>query len=244
VAPPATITSAPASSHALLASSASQIEHVVYINLDKRPDRNAQVQRELLAVFPAAKVTRLPALEDPSGSKAVRGNQKKGPHVGCTLSHIAALEMAVAKNWSSVLVVEDDFMWTESSFPAGAPVFEALLKLEYDVVIPCGGMMRLKDKNVTSDADAANLLFRLESLRIASSQTTTAYVVSRRYYQQLLANFKNAFQGGGFVDQNWKSLQFKHRWYSVKPMLCLQRPGHSDIENKTMNYKNGFRFFQ
>jgi glycosyl transferase family 25 len=90
------------------------IEHVVYINLDERVDRKTQIQRELLAVFPSSKVTRFSAI------KAIHGG------VGCSMSHIAVLEMAKQEGWSNVMIVEDDFMWTQRE--EGAPILEKLLK--------------------------------------------------------------------------------------------------------------------
>ena len=91
------------------------IEHVVYINLDERVDRKTQIQRELLSVFPAHKITRCPAIRNAVGG------------IGCSMSHIAVLEMAKKEGWSNVLIVEDDYVWTPS-LEEGAPVLEKLLK--------------------------------------------------------------------------------------------------------------------
>ena len=34
-------------------------------------------------------------------------------HIGCGKSHIKGLEFAIKNNWSSVLILEDDFYFTE-----------------------------------------------------------------------------------------------------------------------------------
>jgi glycosyl transferase family 25 len=197
------------------------IEHVVYINLDERVDRKTQIQRELLSVFPAHKITRFPAIRNAVGG------------IGCSMSHIAVLEMAKKEGWSNVLIVEDDFMWTPS-LEEGGPVLEKLLKRKFDVIVLTGSYI---DSNK-------------ETYRLNSCQTTTAYVVSNQYYDTLLANFKESvalLQSTGeyktyALDQFWKRLQPAGLWYCVCPLLGIQRPGYSDIEQREVNYSRYFGF--
>jgi glycosyl transferase family 25 len=191
------------------------IEKVVYINLDERVDRKIHVQRELLKIFHASKIKRFAAIkrEDHGG-------------IGCTMSHIAVLEMAKAAGWKNVLVVEDDFTWV--NFEKAAPVLESLLKKQADAIV-FGGTY--------TECDNA-------TYRLCSCQTTTAYLVYQDYYDTILANFKEGLElfettqeyRTYALDQYWKRLHQTGIWYVVRPSIAAQCPGYSDIEKQIVNY--------
>ena len=193
------------------------IGRVVYINLDERVDRKQQIQQELATMFPV--VERFAAIKRIPGS------------IGCTMSHIAVLERAKAEGWPSVLIVEDDFAWRNKE--AGLPVLEQLLKAPYDVIV----------------LTATYIETVVGSLRLKSCQTTTAYVVAAAYYDTLLANFKEGLVGlestghspTYAIDQYWKRLQSRDRWFIVQPILGVQRPSFSDIEGRVVNYSRFFK---
>jgi len=195
------------------------VEKVVYINLDERKDRNAEIQRELLQAFPVTKIQRFSAIRHVKGA------------IGCTKSHIAVLEMAKAAGWANVLIVEDDLTW--QNYDAAASRFDALLKSPYDVIVLGGSYVRCNP----------------QTGRLQSCQTTTGYIVAAHYYDTLLANFKEslrAFEAGGpcakfALDQYWKRLQPVGNWYVVQPLFCMQRPGYSDIEQRTVDYTRFFK---
>ena len=194
----------------------SGIDHVVYINLDKRDDRRQQVQQELEKVFPADKITRFAAIYN------IRGG------IGCYKSHIAVLELAKANGWANVLVAEDDFVW--KNLGATVPTIERLLENPYDAIV-LGGSYATYDK---------------VTMRLAGCQSTVGYIVNRAYYDTLLDNFKEGLplleQTGNYskysLDVQWKKAQSAGLWYIVR--AAGQRPSYSDIENKHMNYLNVF----
>lgn len=194
------------------------IQHVVYINLDSRVDRRTHIEGQLARVFPSEKIHRFPAIQHSVGAK------------GCSMSHIAVLELAKKNGWTNVLVVEDDFTW--NNFEKGAPVLDGLLSRPFDVIALCGAY-------VSCEQDG----------RLLSSQTATAYVVNQVYYDTLIANFReglalyevtNDYRQYA-LDQYWKRLQPKGQWYIVRPNMGFQLPGYSDIEKKAVNYLRYFR---
>ncbi len=80
------------------------IDKVVYINLDRRADRRAEIEAELDRLgVPAEKRLRFPAIASPWG------------WVGCTKSHCEVVRMAKAAGWSRVWILEDD--WTATVSP-------------------------------------------------------------------------------------------------------------------------------
>ena len=87
--------------------------------------------------------------------------------------------------------------------------------------------------------------------RVLESQSAAAYLFSRRYAAQLLACFADSIPHieslRGLsprahvthrfaVDQAWKTLQRRDRWYIFSPAFGRQRPGFSDIEQRDVNY--------
>ena len=191
-----------------------EIEHVVYINLDKRTDRRAEVEREL-AVF-GDRVHRFSAVEIPEYGA-----------LGCSRSHIGVLKMAQANGWKNVLVVEDDFMW-KKGVNRGFHVLSALLKQEYDVIM-LGGTFAKYDP---------------ATFRVSRACTTVAYLVNAPYYATLLANFEEGagklavqyIKPLFAIDVYWLSLQPRDNWFIVVPGLVSQRPSYSDVENKHTDY--------
>ena len=191
------------------------IERVVYINLDERVDRKLQVQQELLKVFPAEKIQRFAAIRTDFGG------------FGCSMSHIAVLEMAKREGWSNVLIVEDDFVWA-SRIDASAKVLTRLMSNPYDAIVLGGTLIRCD----------------MASLKLESCQSTTAYIVDRIYIDRMLENYKEGLQKlqetGDYptyaLDQYWKRLHASGRWYIVMPIMGAQRPGYSDIEKRNVNY--------
>ena len=182
------------------------VEKVVYINLEHRKDRKAELEKEL-KIIPAEKILRFNAISDINRAR------------GCTMSHIAVLELAIENGWSSVLVIEDDASWC--NFEREYPILEKLVQQPYDVI--CLGILG-RSNTVTH--------------RLIHGQTTTAYLVHSHYYPTLLNNFREALQKNRAVDQYWKLLQKTDMWYRVR--LMYQRPSFSDICNCNVNYKSMF----
>jgi hypothetical protein len=80
----------------------SAFDAVYCINLDRRPDRWARMQRRFEELGVAQLVRRFPAVDTPENH-----------HVGCALSHRRILEEARAARLGSVLVLEDDVVFLE-----------------------------------------------------------------------------------------------------------------------------------
>lgn len=199
------------------------IEKVVYINLEHRVDRKEETEAELFRYFPKEKVIRFNAIRDSKGS------------VGCSKSHIGALELAKEQGWKNVLIVEDDASWDER-FEAEYSVLETLVSAPYDVI--CLGLLGYVDK-VTR--------------RVSLGQTRTAYLVAQHYYDALIENMK---EGLGHLstheytaenrdkycgDQYWKLLQEKDKWFRV--WMMIQRKSFSDICKQVVDYGYLFQKF-
>lgn len=190
------------------------IEKVIYINLEHRTDRKAQVESELLKVFPCEKVVRFNAIKHTIGG------------IGCSMSHIGAVELAIKNNWNNVLIVEDDLQWYKLG--ENMELLANLASNPYDVIMLSGHNVKM-----------TNIKHKLYSCC-----ARTAYLVNNHYYHTLLSNFKdglalltNNYTGKHRGDIYWNQIQKRDNWFIIRDM-CIQRPSFSDIEQRMVNYSN------
>lgn len=195
-------------------------KHTLYINLEERKDRLAQVQGELAAM--GIEGERFNAVKTKTGA------------VGCTMSHIRCLQLAKERGYEQVFICEDDIVFTDPE------LFKTNLERFYDNDEFVWDVLFVSGNNgppffVVSDYCS----------RVWNCQTTAGYIVKRSYYDTLLANFKEGLQ---FllreptkpmlyaIDMYWKRLQAQDYWYIITPLTVIQRPGFSDVENREVDY--------
>ena len=191
------------------------VEKAVYINLKHRTDRNEKIYYELTRHIPTDKILRFEALKNEFGA------------IGCTDSHIAVLEMAIANGWDSCLIIEDDGIWRD--FNAGYRILEELATYDYDVIM------------------LSSLYSRYSSeYRIRRGVTSVGYLIRNHYFTTLLENFKDSrrlLQESRDIqvhalDKHWEHLQYKDNWYCIRPPLMIQGPSFSDIYNSFIDRTN------
>lgn len=188
------------------------IRHVLYINLDDRPDRNAEVDAELRRVgFTAQRV---------SGFR-IPGNGSRG----CNLSHLKCLEMAKRNNWSHVLICEDDVLFRTNVQLVREKITTCLQRHQDWDVLTLGPNVR--EAEYVDDCTA----------RVFKSWCAAAYIVRQEYYDVLLHTFKCATRGNIIADATWSHLSTRDCWYTVLPLMVVQRPSKSDLEQKIVDYR-------
>ena len=189
------------------------ITNVLFINLDSRTDRRThfELQFSEIGLHPQ----RFAAIQNADGA------------IGCTMSHIACMEMASQNKWDHVLVCEDDAtIINPAQLVDQVNHFFHRFNDSWDVLLLAGNNYQP---------------FRQESpeaVRVANCQTTTAYLVRRSYFETLLANFKEGLSKLKAIDQYWKLLQRTDRWYLIVPISVIQRPDYSDISNRRVDYSD------
>jgi glycosyl transferase family 25 len=198
-----------------------RIGHTVYINLERRRDRRAEVEAELAALGLPAQ--RFEAIERSPGI------------LGCGLSHLAVLEQAAAAEWPQVLILEDDFEPLVSGEEFAAAVGEALDAVgdDWDVL-----MLAYHLESSEPVAGQPNLL------RVGAAQTASAYIVNRPFYRPLIELYRWAMpllertgRHWEFAnDQIWKRVQPTTRWFATAKRLAKQRASYSDNARGFMNY--------
>jgi glycosyl transferase family 25 len=197
------------------------LNHVLYINLEHRADRLAHMHNQL-------------ALLGVSGERFNAVKTKSGA-VGCMISHIKCLEIAMRNDYPQICIMEDDIQFLD------IPVFKNSLQkfadsgTEWDVLFISGNNGPPFD--IITD----------EWTRVYNCQCGTGYIVNRAYYMTLLTNMR---EGLGFLmrdpnnkqtyalDVYWKRLQRVNRWFLITPLTVVQAACYSDIEQRNVDYKN------
>lgn len=158
--------------------------------------------------------------------------------LGCSLSHIHALQCFIESNLNTCCIFEDDFEFVLDSEIVHA-LFATLKRghILFDVCMLSGGINKSESAQNTS------------LLKVLDGQTAAGYCVTKDFAPTLMKNFQEGArhleagfdttgrQVGSFcIDQYWKKLQPLHDWYVLHPKMGKQRESYSDIEGKIVNY--------
>lgn len=190
------------------------IDKVVYINLQKRPERRTHIE-SVLSEY-GIQADRFEAIEHSYGL------------YGCGLSHLAVLKMARDNGWKNVLILEDDILINRSP----EEFHKDLSKLfeegpEFDAFMLDINLQR-------SEPAEQDWLIRVRYAHCAG-----AYIVQGHYYQKLIDLYEWALpilldtqiHWEYANDSAWGKLQQDDRWYSFKNQICRQMNGYSDTKN-------------
>ena len=192
------------------------IKKVIYINLEERKDRKKKCLDILDNLFDNDQIVRLDAIKHDKG------------YIGCAMSHLKCLEIAIENNWENVLIVEDDIFYTKKS----KHILINLIKKPFDVIILGGTIIYYNPFNYN--------LYRCNS--------GTAYIVSNHYYKTLKSfwenNLNNLIKTNNQIkyslDISWHQLQYKDNWKIVYPPVFVQKMGKSDIEQESYDPEKYF----
>jgi GR25 family glycosyltransferase involved in LPS biosynthesis len=199
---------------------------VYYINLNHRTDRLNHITNEIKKTnIDGSKVHRIEAIYDDFGA------------LGCSKSHCVALENFInsPETNQTCVILEDDFMFTHPQNVVNDMidnVFNNDVK-DFDV------LMLSSNTQVELNITKFNFV-----TKIINAQTTSGYVVSRKFAPILLNNYK---QGADLlsktkdrfhysIDMYMKLLQPNNKWLCLSPKIGKQMESYSDIEKQCLNY--------
>lgn len=199
----------------------SNINKIIYINLDKRPDRKNEIENELNKYN--LNYERYSAIEHPNGA------------IGCSYSHLNVLKIAKENNYKNILILEDDFTFlvTKEEFEFELSRFFNTFQNNYDVC--------MLSYNVNYEIPLFNCNF---VNKILNAQTASGYIVNNHYYDKLINLYEKSIpfleQTGIDLyytnDQIWKTLQPLDNWYKLNTRIGKQRSNYSNILNYYVDY--------
>jgi GR25 family glycosyltransferase involved in LPS biosynthesis len=207
------------------------IDHLYYINLNKRVDRDTHIKHNVLPFFGCniSNFTRISAIDTTDLSTSdMRA-------IGCTLSHLEIYSHAKASNFKTILIIEDDFI----------PVIDAD---KFDVMTEYL-LANLPDFNVCQIAynvDQRNIRDIGHGVIKSGSnmQTTSGYILNVNFCDTLAPVFTESvdrLRGGESADkyacdQVWKRFQtVEYKWYLME-RVGKQLNNYSDIEGREVVY--------
>lgn len=194
------------------------IHKVMYINLDRRIDRRAEIEFELANY--GIDGERFPAIHNNSGI------------IGCGMSHLEVLERARREGWENVLILEDDFTFVVSKEEFNEELRKFFdMKIPYDVLMISYYLLKSAPYNDTI-------------CRTLEAQTASGYIIHSRFYDTIIQNLKEGLEqliatNHHWIyanDQYWKSLQPKSEWFCLNRRIGIQRPGYSDLMGRVVAY--------
>jgi len=207
------------------------IDTIYYINLEHRTDRNGEFLECMSDLqVPSEKIERINGIYEP-----------KFGALGCTKSHILALETFISSGKDICMVFEDDFMYKdkETFWPDISKIFDTglnfdLVQLSYNNYYKADLFYQVLDTEYP---------FLKKVLKTISS---SSYIITKEFASILLENFKESsqlLQTHGFandkayvLDIYWHSLQSKTNWYIIVPSIGYQRGSYSDVCYMNIDY--------
>jgi hypothetical protein len=196
------------------------ITNVVYINLQERIDRKAQVEEQLSKVG-LINFNRFNAIKLPNGA------------LGCSMSHLKCLQLAKDRNLDHILIVEDDIIFLNPGIFIGQLNKFLQNNKEWDILLIAGN--NVPPYRVVDDT----------CVQVSWCQTTTGYLIRKQYYDTLINNIKEGINKlirepknkiMYAIDKYWLTLQKRDTWLLLVPLTVSQREGYSNIENCVTNF--------
>jgi glycosyl transferase family 25 len=195
------------------------IDKIIYINLDRRTDRRAEIETELTKMGLSA--IRFSAFETP-------GDGMKG----CQMSHLEVLKIARDQKWKNVLILEDDFMFKVSREELDNELNKVFKNnIKYDVLMLAYNLFNSQPYNDT-------IAYARQAL------TTAGYIINSTFYDEIIKALEigldmyiktKKFNIYG-VDTCTLHLQQTKEWFYFLKRLGIQRPSYSDLLYKHVEY--------
>ena len=188
------------------------IDKIIYINLNKRTDRRAEIEEELNNFN--LPFERFEAIETPAFGT-----------LGCGKSHLAVLKLAKERGYKNILILEDDF-----TFLVSKEAFEEQLtfffndQIDYDVLMLSYNLQ----KQLPTDYECV--------FKILYVQTASGYIVNQAYYDTLIHLYEYAMpllestmeHWNYSNDAVWNTIIPQGKWFGFVTRIGKQRPSYSD----------------
>jgi hypothetical protein len=190
-----------------------------------RPDRNEEIRNEINKVGLLNKTTRINGVQEIPG----RGS------LGCTKSHIIALETFINSGHNNCIIFEDDFIFVKNLELVKKQFYKLFTnQIDYDLVMLEKGNSKSVRNNTYN--------FLLTSI---CTKHSGGYLIKKEFAPVLLQNFKESAElleqdyqnkiphyqhKDHILDHYWCKLQGKNKkWYIFNPIIGKQSNSQSNI---------------
>jgi glycosyl transferase family 25 len=209
------------------------IEHIFYINLEKRTDRRVHIENVLKNYDLLDISERYVAIETAHSGI-----------IGCSQSHLNVLKLAKERGYKNVLILEDDFEFIvpkEELEPKIKYLFENYP--DFDVCMLSHIIQNSCEINDIHFPNQ-NLSINNHLRKVLDGQTASGYLVNTPFLDKLIELYnwscpllKSTNHHWLYAnDMVWKSLQPDNKWYYYSPPLGKQIDGYSDNKECFASY--------
>jgi GR25 family glycosyltransferase involved in LPS biosynthesis len=154
--------------------------------------------------------------------------------LGCSLSHIKALQYALEHpEWNTVLILEDDFTFHSNQSDEIVKAIDVLCHFAFDVC-----QLSYNPNGEFLDTTHPHIK------KIMRAQTSSSYLITRAYLPTLIQNMTESsldmhIRGRHHInclDIYWNPLQRRDHWVCPFPAIGYQYDNYSDIEQHHTAY--------
>jgi glycosyl transferase family 25 len=192
------------------------IDHIFYINLDKRTDRKEAIEKQFREY--GLPLERFSAIADPFGA------------VGCSKSHLEVIKLAKQRGYKRVMIFEDDFTFV-------IPRYEFEDSMKHICT-------RTFDVCLLAHNGGSHPPTETFWKKITNSLSASGYIVNSSYYDTLIDAIQPSIpllkqthsKPQYAVDVIYTQFQKTGNWYCTDPRTGVQAPSYSDIEGYHVNY--------
>lgn len=203
----------------------SHIDKIFYINLDHRTDRRTSIETLLRndLNIPESKIERISAVKHSPG------------FIGCAMSHLHAVKLAIDRGYKNVCILEDDFQVIDIN---NFNIHINNMIEEFNVIMLAMTPICLRkqtgliDPRLQPQPGLENS--RLHKIHAALGMP--GYIVAKNYLPKMKEMFETALTLKTPIDMETQKWQSRDRWYGFYPPIARQAPGFSDIEQKHTDY--------
>lgn len=210
------------------------IDHIYYINLEKRKDRKKHIENELNKIDPGLKnTTRFNAIVY-NGNFKNTDKRNKGA-IGCSLSHIEIAKIIKEKKYRNVLIIEDDFKLNISIQELNRLIsyFFKEIKSYYFLLL---GTHNLKYKEVNKELSY-----------VKYTDCTTGYIINESILDDWIKTstektnilIKTGKREGNVIDDVWDKYNkdgMRYTFDNNKRRIAYQIKSYSDIDLVDIKY--------
>mgnify|MGYP006901752687 CR=1 FL=1 len=147
--------------------------------------------------------------------------------VGRGKSHIEVLKIAKERNYSTIIILEDDFVFTVTRDEFYKQL-DCLKGIYIDACLLSGNMISYNNSTLTSNI-----------YRLTNATNTSGYLINCRYNDTLIScsriamgNLERTNNHSRYnIDAAWNKLQATDPWYALKTMIGRHRQNHNDNTN-------------
>jgi len=215
-------------------------EQIYCINLKHRTDRWQSCLSQFSSLDIIERANRVEAViyENP------KLNKKQNAQIGCALSHYNILKEAQKNNCSSIVVLEDDFLFLKDKESLNEEINKSTAELPKDWDIFYFGAFFVNGYDYAATEKYSKNLIKAKTCLCAH-----AICLSNKAINKILKNLKLETESQildfskEYEAIDWyytREIQENSECFASKNLLCVQKAGYSDIEKNYFDYTPRF----